>query len=238
MLAHLALSLAVLALGVLPGTARAVDSCKAKVSKQDGTIQVLAQGVVGTLLWGDADTTVTSGFDNAATCVSGGFASGCTLGAPGTPERITPPRLCRIHLADDGTNTCSAYIKHCTPGLRTGEPGPAGPEGPEGPQGPPGAPGTPGADGAEGPPGPLPTLVYVSCTGPSNSGGAATSSCTASCPPGHKVAGGTCSSATPQFVQAAICNPGTDTDWCCTVRNQNAVTAAISALGTAICMPQ
>lgn len=52
--------------------------------------------------------------------------------------------------------------------------------------------------------------------------------------------GGACSNntAVPQFVQAFISNPGTDTDWSCTVKNQNATTTAISALGTAICLAQ
>jgi hypothetical protein len=80
-------------------------------------------------------------------------------------------------------------------------------------------------------------IAYVSCTGPSNTGAGASSSCTASCPAAHKLVGGTCTSATPQFVQAAACT-GANTDWCCTVKNQNAVSAAIQAQGVAICLPQ
>jgi hypothetical protein len=81
-------------------------------------------------------------------------------------------------------------------------------------------------------------LAYVSCTGPTATGGGASSSCTASCPAGHKIAGGTCFASTPQFAQAYVCNPGVDTEWCCTVKNQNAVSTAIAAQATAICMPQ
>jgi len=81
-------------------------------------------------------------------------------------------------------------------------------------------------------------VVYATCTGPTNTGGGASSSCTASCPAGHKVVGGTCVASTPQFSQAFICNPGADTDWCCTVKNQNAVTTAIAAQAMAICLPQ
>jgi hypothetical protein len=84
----------------------------------------------------------------------------------------------------------------------------------------------------------VPVLSYVTCLGPSNSGGGASSSCTATCPAGTKISGGTCTAATPQFVQAFIANPGVDTEWSCTVKNQNAVSTAIQAAGTAICLEQ
>jgi hypothetical protein len=58
------------------------------------------------------------------------------------------------------------------------------------------------------------------------------------CSSGNKIVGGTCISATPQFSQASICNPPTNDQWCCTVKNQNATSTAITAQGTAICMPQ
>ena len=75
-------------------------------------------------------------------------------------------------------------------------------------------------------------------SGPSNSGAGASSSCTATCPGGYKIAGGVCANqtATPQFVQSSIADPGTDTQWSCTVKNQNATSTAIQALGTAICV--
>ena len=242
--------LLVLATLLATSSAWAVDVCKVKVGKRDGVIQAFARGVTGTLRWGDSAATATNAFVNGATCIVGSVASACQLGAPGTPGQITPPELCRLHLADDGANACVAYIKYCTPGVRTPEPGPPGPPGPPGDAGPPGAdgaPGPPGSDGADGapgadgppgPPGPVPLLTYVTCTGPSNSGGGASSSCSASCPVGSKIAGGTCMAATPQFTQGSICNPGVDTDWCCTVKNQNAVTAVIAAMGTAICLQQ
>ena len=73
-----------------------------------------------------------------------------------------------------------------------------------------------------------------------NTGGGASSSCTATCPANTKITGGTCSNqtSTPQFVQAAIADPGTNTQWLCTVKNQNATSTAIQALGTAICLDQ
>jgi hypothetical protein len=54
------------------------------------------------------------------------------------------------------------------------------------------------------------------------------------------IVGGTCSNqtTTPQFVQAAIADPGTNTMWSCLVKNQNATSTAIQALGTAICLQQ
>jgi hypothetical protein len=57
---------------------------------------------------------------------------------------------------------------------------------------------------------------------------------------GTQIVGGTCSNgtSTPQFVQALIANPPTNTDWSCTVKNQNATSTAITAQGTVICLPQ
>lgn len=225
----------------------AVDSCKVKVGRHDGIVRVYARGIVGTPRWGADAGTATNAFTDAAACVSGGVAAGCHIGAPGTPGEITPPDLCQLHVTDDGSGDCTTYIKGCTPGVRDPVPGPPGPKGPPGPTGPtgpggadgaPGANGEPGPMGPEGPPGAVPMLTHVTCTGPTVTGGGASSSCTASCPAGSKVAGGTCVAATPQFTQGAICNPGIDTDWCCTVKNQNAVSAAITAQGTVICLEQ
>jgi hypothetical protein len=242
----------------VPSPTFAVSSCKVKVSKKDGTIRVNATGVSGALAWGDSAGAETNAFSNQAECVDpDGQASDCELGAPGTAARITPPQLCAVYLADDGPDGCVAYIKGCTPGLRDatglegppGPPGPPGADGAPGMQGPPGQDGASGADGAPGadgdpgppgPPGPPASVSYVTCTGPSNSGGGASSACTAACPTGSVVIGGTCSNNTalPQFVQAFIADPGTNTQWSCTVKNQNATATAISALGTAICMAQ
>ncbi len=243
-----AIAIAIAAAALLGGRgaapAHAVSSCKAKVYKKDGTIRVSGKGIVGALRWGDESGQETNAFDNQATCISGADAKDCELGAPGSAEQITPPRLCRVFLADDGPDACDAYIKGCTPGLRdeTGLVGPPGPEGPPGAAGAPGAEGPPGPDGPAGPPGPAGsvTIAYATCSGPSNTGGGASSSCTATCPSGHKIAGGACTNqtTTPQFVQAFIANPGTDTEWSCTVKNQNATSSAIQALGTAMCLPQ
>ena len=233
---------------LVPSVVRALDTCKVKVDRRTGTLQVSARNVSGTLLWGRSAGSETNAFSNAATCVSGGTASRCELGAPGSPEQITPPELCTLYLAD-GSESCDVHIRGCTPGVRTSEAGPVGPTGPTGPTGPPGMDGLDGADGLPGdmgppgptgPPGPPAAVAYASCTGPTASGGGASSSCVASCPSGTKIVGGTCSNNTalPQFVQAFISNPGTDTDWSCTVKNQNATATAIAALGTAICLTQ
>ena len=54
--------------------------------------------------------------DGTVTCVANGTASKCELGSGA--QRITPPELCTVFLAD-GFGACSAFIKGCTPGLRT-----------------------------------------------------------------------------------------------------------------------
>jgi hypothetical protein len=109
----LALIATILAGLSLADSAAALDKCKAKTDPKDGTIVVSAAGVSGTLKWGGSVAGATNAFFNPG-CVAAGVAKGCVLGDVGTEARITPPRQCRIHLADD-TATCSVFLKHCTP---------------------------------------------------------------------------------------------------------------------------
>lgn len=204
-------ALVAMSIAVGPDAAQAVNACKAKVDKKDGAILVSGRDATGTLTWGGAAGQETNAFDNAASCVDAGSgkAKNCTLGAIGSPERITPPELCTIYLADGGANDCAAFIQGCTPGLRSA------------------------------PSGSVPTILYASCTGTlSAAAGGASSACTATCPAGSIIIGGTCANqtATPQFVQGDIADPPSNTQWSCTVKNQNSSATAIQALGTAICL--
>jgi hypothetical protein len=110
------LGIALIAICRVP-QATAVEKCKVKVTKADGTINVAAKAVVGTLLWGTAAGSETNAFFNAATCVIDGKAKACTLGDVGTEARITPPPLCTLFLADD-VGICSVFLQGCTPGAR------------------------------------------------------------------------------------------------------------------------
>lgn len=110
------LATALLVLGGSAAPAAALDKCKAKINSKDGAIQVSAKGVSGTLQWGNAAGQEDKALANAATCIAAGTASKCELGAGA--QRITPPELCTVFLADD-FGSCSAFIKNCTPGLRT-----------------------------------------------------------------------------------------------------------------------
>lgn len=110
------LVLASAALAVAPD-AWALNNCVATMNSKNGTINVRADGVHGVLLWGWDPGRVVATFDNAATCLQGNTARGCKLGAKGTPERVTPPPLCTIHLADD-TGSCQDYIAGCVAGSR------------------------------------------------------------------------------------------------------------------------
>lgn len=256
--ARWAAALALLAFEIAaPRAAWAVTKCTAMARAKDGVILVTATGVSGTLLWGTAVGMETNNFANEATCVGNGKAKNCTLGAAGSAEETTPPQLCTVFLAD-GAGSCATHVRGCTPGVRdaTGIVGPQGPQGPQGPSGPTGASGPQGiqgvagpsgpqgpsgptgATGPQGPAGPSPSVTYGTCTGPSNSGAGASSSCTATCGVGATLIGGVCANntATPQFAQGLIADPGTNTMWSCTVKNQNAAATAIAALGTAICL--
>lgn len=196
---------------LLSAPSHALDNCRASVRATDGVILVSATRVTGPLEWGAADGAETNTFANAATCLKGLAALGCQLGAPGTPEQITPPQLCRVFLSD-GVARCSAHIRGCTPGLRAAVAGPQ--------------------------------ISYVTCTGSTGTGGGASSSCAATCPANTKIVSGVCANISnpqvPQFTQGLISDPGTNTTWSCTVRNQNQLGSpgTIAAQGTAICLPQ
>lgn len=98
--------------------ASALDACKAKLSPKDGAILVSARSVAGVLEWGNTAAQVTNSFSNAATCLADGKATKCELGAAGSAQRITPPELCTVFLKDGLGDTCAAFLKGCTPGLR------------------------------------------------------------------------------------------------------------------------
>lgn len=107
----LALSLVGAAL-VLPG--HAATSCKAKTLR-DGTIAVRARSITGTPRWGTRYGVEANTFDGTASCLASGKARDCALAPIGMPARTTPPASCTIYLADDGADTCSAWIKRCVP---------------------------------------------------------------------------------------------------------------------------
>src|ERR1043166_3521713 len=104
--------------GLVPAPAHAVGNCRVRVVRASGAIRVSAYYVSGPLTWGEAAGQETHQFANAASCISGSHAYGCELGAPGTPEQITPPMLCRIFVSDGSAESCSAFVRGCTPGLR------------------------------------------------------------------------------------------------------------------------
>ena len=166
----------------IPASSQAVTKCKVKVDRKTGVIKVDARDVVGSMLWGGAAGEETSAFFNESSCVVGTKARRCTLAAEGTVEAITPPSTCFIHLADDGADSCAAFISGCTPGVRDAADVSDGVscwdvdenglcdlvtedintdgacdvldcEGPQGSPGADGAAGTPGADGSDGAPG-------------------------------------------------------------------------------------
>ena len=109
-----------------PSTGSAALKCSVKVNPGNGVIQVSASGVSGPLLWGDRPATESNTFANAATCINTarGRAALCELGATSptvTSEAITPPDLCTIFVKD-GVGECAAFVRGCTPGLRTAAP--------------------------------------------------------------------------------------------------------------------
>jgi hypothetical protein len=126
----------------LPVCGLAVESCKVMVNARDGALLVSAKAVAANPRWGFTAVGITTPFANEGTCVVGGSAKKCELGASGSAARITPPDLCTLYVTDESATVCAAYIKGCVPGVRTtvqGEPGPPGPPGPPGVQGAPGA---------------------------------------------------------------------------------------------------
>ena len=58
---------------------QALEVCKVKIFKADGTLLVSAKAVDGALLWGNAMGDETNPFFNPA-CIADGVAKGCVLG--------------------------------------------------------------------------------------------------------------------------------------------------------------
>ncbi len=92
----------------------AVRRCAAKMQR-DGTIVVRATDVVGTPRWGVRQGATTESFDNAASCVGGDTMRDCTLAPVGEAARSEPPASCTIYVADDGGESCSAWVRKCFP---------------------------------------------------------------------------------------------------------------------------
>ncbi len=105
-----------LAIAVACTTADAIDACRARTNRVDGSIRVFARGAVGTPVWGSSLGEERRAFDNLATCVSpAGQLARCTLGPVGTPERSTPPAGCVVFVADGAGSRCPALIRGCRP---------------------------------------------------------------------------------------------------------------------------
>jgi hypothetical protein len=99
---------------VLTAPADAVTRCRAKTSR-DGTIVVSAGNLVGTPRWGIRHGAETNSFDGTSLCVNGTRVRKCALAPVGAPAHTTPPAGCTLYVADDGTGTCSAWIRRCLP---------------------------------------------------------------------------------------------------------------------------
>lgn len=98
----------------------AIDGCRAKTHAKDGTIEVSATKIVGSVRWGPTAQEQELSFENESECVDGPRAKRCRLGARSSQAGITPPELCSLHLRDDAS-TCTIYLKGCTPGRRVEE---------------------------------------------------------------------------------------------------------------------
>lgn len=102
---------------VSSGTANAAGKCKVKIDK-DGTLVVSAKDIVGTPQWGTTEGEETSDFVDPGGCLTGDKVKKCLIAAPGSLAAKTPPEECTIYVADDGLDSCSTWIKGCTPGVR------------------------------------------------------------------------------------------------------------------------
>jgi hypothetical protein len=103
----------------IPWPAPAAERCAAKIDPSTGEVAVSATGVAPNPRWGTAPGATTQPFASEA-CLVGTRLSKCGLGPPGTLAARTPPPLCSICVADDGTAPacCVEHIKGCTPGVR------------------------------------------------------------------------------------------------------------------------
>lgn len=140
-MAYLVLLTFVLALPLLTQPAFAIDGCKLRADN-DGTLYFSAKNInvvngrVLTYHWRRLDGSSGRVFFNQETCLTGqtvgesGIANGrarkCTFGPEGSLRRIVPPDTCILTVAQDASNptsavpndSCTAYLKGCTPGSR------------------------------------------------------------------------------------------------------------------------
>jgi hypothetical protein len=93
----------------------AIENCKVKIDRRDGTLLVSAKNVGANPRWGFLPGAEMNDFFNEADCFKNGKLRKCVLGGPDTTERITPPDLCTLYLADDSSTACAAQVKGCTP---------------------------------------------------------------------------------------------------------------------------
>jgi|GEM_PF-4702355 len=94
--------------------ANAASKCKVKIDNKTGVLYVTIKGVTGAAAWSDDAAGVFSPFFDPA-CVSGSNGKKCTVADPTSIDAIIPPASCTMHIADDGPDAASCYIKGCTP---------------------------------------------------------------------------------------------------------------------------
>ena len=103
----------------LPAPSEAVQKCKVKIAR-DGTVQLSANGIIGVPKWGERAGEETRDLVDPGGCLVPGKLNKCLMAPEGTVESKTPPSTCEVHFADMTLETCSAWIKGCTPGVRGG----------------------------------------------------------------------------------------------------------------------
>jgi hypothetical protein len=101
----------------LPAPSEAIQRCGVKIAR-DGAVELSATGVIGTLKWGESAGEETRDLVDPGGCLLPGRARKCLIAPAGTLESKTPPSTCEIHFADLTQETCSTWIRGCTPGVR------------------------------------------------------------------------------------------------------------------------
>ena len=103
---------------VLPLPVEAVQKCRVKIDR-DGSVKLTAKGIIGVPKWGIRAGEETNDMVDPGGCLLPGRIRSCLIAPAGTVESKTPPSTCEIHFADMTQETCSVWIRGCTPGVRT-----------------------------------------------------------------------------------------------------------------------
>ena len=104
-----------------PCESLAARRCGARANPKTGAIEVKATGITGSPRWGAVPGGATAAFADETSCLRRGRLQSCRLGAAGSLALVTAPESCQVCVSDGGAESCCAFVRGCTPGVRVAD---------------------------------------------------------------------------------------------------------------------